>query len=151
MLDQHVDPLDEADTIVGSLAACARFAFRNRDTQRIVGSLSGGERLRTGLAATLSGPQPAWLLILDEPTNHLDVSSIEVLERALLSFDGALLVVSHDVRFLEAIGIERTVVIATDYLQPGGYSLRFASSPISAILSEGGMFAAFPFWCVPVG
>jgi ATPase subunit of ABC transporter with duplicated ATPase domains len=74
-----------------------------------VGSLSGGERLRAGLAVALSGPQPPWLLILDEPTNHLDIASIEVLERALESFDGALLVDSHDRRFLDAIGIQRTV------------------------------------------
>ena len=122
MLDQHGDLLDEGDTIIGNMrrrhpmlgeeaihAACARFAFRNREAQRIVGSLSGGERLRAGLAVALSGPQPPWLLILDEPTNHLDIASIEVLERALESFDGALLVVSHDRRFLDAIGIQRTV------------------------------------------
>ncbi|MCC2981198.1 ABC-F family ATP-binding cassette domain-containing protein [Sphingomonas sp. IC4-52] len=124
MLDQHVALLDAADTIVGNLrrlhptlddqaafAACARFAFRNRDAQRLVGSLSGGERLRAGLAAALSGPQPPWLLILDEPTNHLDVDSIDVLERALQTFDGALLVVSHDQRFLDAIRIDRTFEI----------------------------------------
>lgn len=124
MLDQHVHLLDAADTIVGNLrrlhptlddeavhAACARFAFRNRDAQRIIGSLSGGERLRAGLAAALSGPQPPWLLLLDEPTNHLDLDSIDVLERALLGFDGAILVVSHDTRFLETIGVTRTLSV----------------------------------------
>jgi ATPase subunit of ABC transporter with duplicated ATPase domains len=122
LLDQHVDLLDEQDSILGNMrrlhgtldeeaihAACARFAFRNRDAQRIVGSLSGGERLRAGLAAVLSGPRPPWLLMLDEPTNHLDIASIELLEQALRLFDGALLVVSHDRAFLDAIGIERTV------------------------------------------
>lgn len=126
MLDQHVGLLDAADTIVGNLrrlhptldeeavhAACARFAFRNRDAQRVVGTLSGGERLRAGLAAALSGPQPPWLLILDEPTNHLDIESIEVLERALQGFDGALLVVSHDARFLNAIGIQRFMAVTS--------------------------------------
>ncbi len=87
--------------------------FRNRDAQRVVGTLSGGERLRAGLAAALSGPQPPWLLILDEPTNHLDIESIEVLERALQQFDGALLVVSHDTRFLRAIGIERSMAVTS--------------------------------------
>ena len=124
MLDQHVGLLNPDDTIFGNLrrlhptlddeaahAACARFAFRNRDAQRVVGSLSGGERLRAGLAAVLSGPQPPWLLILDEPTNHLDIESIEVLECALKGFDGALLLVSHDARFLDAIGIGRTMAI----------------------------------------
>lgn len=126
MLDQHVGLLDSADTILGNLrrlhptldeeaihAACARFAFRNRDAQRVVGTLSGGERLRAGLAAALSGPQPPWLLILDEPTNHLDIESIEVLERALQRFDGALLVVSHDARFLNAIGIQRSMAVTS--------------------------------------
>ncbi|MDJ0278902.1 ATP-binding cassette domain-containing protein [Sphingomonas sp. 2R-10] len=127
MLDQHVGLLDPADTIVGNMrrlhptldaeavhAACARFAFRNRDAQRIVGSLSGGERLRAGLAAALSGRQPPWLLLLDEPTNHLDLDSIDVLERALRSFDGALLVVSHDVRFLDAIGVSQEMNVGAD-------------------------------------
>lgn len=125
MLDQHVTLLNDEDTILGNLrrlhpalddqavhATCARFAFRNRDAQRRVGSLSGGERLRAGLAAALSGPQPPWLLILDEPTNHLDMDSVEVLERALQAFDGALLVVSHDQRFLEAIRVARRFAVA---------------------------------------
>lgn len=124
MLDQHVRLLDHRDTIAGNLrrlhptledqavhAACARFAFRNRDAQRIVGELSGGERLRAGLAAALSGHRPPWLLMLDEPTNHLDAESIEVLECALQTFDGALLIVSHDGSFLNHIGIERTLAI----------------------------------------
>lgn len=123
-LDQHVGLLDDRDTILGNMrrlhptldseaihASCARFAFRNRDADRIVGSLSGGERLRAGLAAALSGPQPPWLLILDEPTNHLDIQSVEVLERALQTFDGALIVVSHDRSFLDAIGVQRSMEV----------------------------------------
>jgi ATPase subunit of ABC transporter with duplicated ATPase domains len=47
------------------------------------------------------------LLVLDEPTNHLDVEAIEALEAGLRAYDGALLVVSHDEVFLEAIGINR--------------------------------------------
>ena len=125
MLDQHVALLDRGDTILGNLrrlhseltdetayAACARFAFRNRDAQRLVGTLSGGELLRAGLAAAFSGPLPPLLLVLDEPTNHLDVPSVEVLEQALVSFDGALLVVSHDRRFLQAIGVTRSFDVA---------------------------------------
>jgi ATPase subunit of ABC transporter with duplicated ATPase domains len=120
LLDQHVGLLDADATILANLrrhhptldaeaayAACARFAFRNRDARQLVGSLSGGERLRAGLAVAFSGPRPPWLLMLDEPTNHLDIESIELLEHALRDYDGALLVVSHDRRFLDAIGIDR--------------------------------------------
>lgn len=124
MLDQHVTLLDPQLSILDNLRArhpeidaesahaqCARFAFRNRDAHRIVRTLSGGERLRAALAVTLAGATPPWLLILDEPTNHLDIESLEVLEDALRHFDGALLVVSHDAAFLEAIGIERSASV----------------------------------------
>jgi ATPase subunit of ABC transporter with duplicated ATPase domains len=67
----------------------------------------GGERLRAGLACTLAGARPPWLLILDEPTNHLDIESVELLEDALREFDGALMVVSHDPAFVDAVGIPR--------------------------------------------
>ena len=120
MLDQHVGLLDPDATILANFrrlnptlgeqhayAACARFAFRNRDAQRQVGTLSGGERLRAGLACTLAGERAPWLLILDEPTNHLDLESVELLEQALREYDGALMLVSHDRAFLAAIGVER--------------------------------------------
>jgi ATPase subunit of ABC transporter with duplicated ATPase domains len=122
MLDQHVTILDRAASILANFrrlnpglddnaarAACARFAFRNRDALQEVGTLSGGERLRAGLACTLAGEHPPWLLILDEPTNHLDLDSIDTLEAALRDYDGALLVVSHDAAFLDAIGVDRTL------------------------------------------
>ncbi len=122
LLDQHVGLLDRNATILANLraldpaltdneahAALARFAFRNQAALRLVGTLSGGERLRAGLACALSSARPPQLLLLDEPTNHLDLDSIEILEAALRGYDGALLVVSHDRAFLEAIGIEREV------------------------------------------
>jgi ATPase subunit of ABC transporter with duplicated ATPase domains len=90
-------------------AALARFLFRNAAADKPVAALSGGERLRAALACVLMGERPPQLLILDEPSNHLDLESIEAVEAALRGYDGALLVVSHDRAFLEAIGIEREV------------------------------------------
>jgi ATPase subunit of ABC transporter with duplicated ATPase domains len=59
----------------------------------------------------LGGPKPPQLLILDEPTNHLDIASLEAVEAGLRGYDGALLVVSHDEAFLDAIGITRRVAL----------------------------------------
>ncbi len=81
--------------------------FRADAALQQVSSLSGGQLLRAGLACVLGGPRPPSLLILDEPTNHLDIESIEAVEAGLFAYDGALLVVSHDETFLEAIGISR--------------------------------------------
>jgi len=124
VLDQHVGLLDAAASILDNLrrlnpdlshnearAALARFAFRNQAALQIAGTLSGGERLRAGLACVFARPQPPLLLLLDEPTNHLDLTSIEVLETALSGFDGALIAVSHDRTFLKAIAVEREITL----------------------------------------
>ncbi|MFN7128360.1 MAG: ABC-F family ATP-binding cassette domain-containing protein [Brevundimonas sp.] len=92
-------------------AALARFLFRNVAAHREVGELSGGERLRAALACVMTGAAAAQLLILDEPTNHLDLDSVAAVEDALRAYDGALVVVSHDADFLDAIGIERTIAL----------------------------------------
>lgn len=89
----------------------ARFKFRADEALRRVGSLSGGQRLRAGLACALGGVRPPSLLILDEPTNHLDLDATEALEQALAGYDGALLVVSHDARFLDALGLTRRIAL----------------------------------------
>jgi ATPase subunit of ABC transporter with duplicated ATPase domains len=120
MMDQHVALLDPTLTVIenyqrrhreatreSSHAALARFAFRNREAQRPVGTLSGGERLRAALAVVLGGASPPQLLALDEPTNHVDLESIEALEQALSQYDGALLLVSHDQSFIDRIGVSR--------------------------------------------
>lgn len=91
-------------------AALARFMFRADAALQTVGTLSGGQRLRAGLACVL-GATPPWLLCLDEPTNHLDIDSIEAVEAGLKAYDGALIVVSHDEAFLDAIGITRRVAL----------------------------------------
>jgi ATPase subunit of ABC transporter with duplicated ATPase domains len=103
--------LNPAATPNEAHAALARFLFRNRDAEKRVASLSGGERLRAALACTLAGEAPPQLLILDEPTNHLDLDSIAAVEAALRGYDGALLVASHDRDFLEAIGVEREIAL----------------------------------------
>lgn len=65
--------------------------------------LSGGERLKAALACMLWRREPAQLLLLDEPTNHLDLASSLAIEASLASFPGAMLVVSHDENFLQAL------------------------------------------------
>ena len=124
MLDQRASLLDPEISIRDNFArinpdtdenACraslARFMFRADAALQIISTLSGGQLLRAALACVLGGPQPPPLLILDEPTNHLDIDSIESIEAGLRAYDGALLVVSHDESFLEAIGITRRIEI----------------------------------------
>jgi ATPase subunit of ABC transporter with duplicated ATPase domains len=124
LLDQRAALLNDDETILENFrrlnpaatqndahAALARFLFRNTAANQVAGTLSGGERLRAALACVLSAAAPPQLLILDEPTNHLDIASIEAVETALSGYDGALLVVSHDADVLEAIGIERRIVL----------------------------------------
>lgn len=122
ILDQHVSLLDPRLSLRGNFsrltatsepqrahATLARFGFRAEDALRIVGDLSGGERLRVGLACALGSTPPPMLLILDEPTNHLDLEGIAALEAAVASFDGAILAVSHDEAFLASLAPGRIV------------------------------------------
>ncbi|HPU14308.1 MAG TPA: ABC-F family ATP-binding cassette domain-containing protein [Aeromicrobium sp.] len=86
--------------------------LRGATIARPVGSLSGGERFRVALARLLLADPPAELLVLDEPTNDLDLTSINQLVTALNAFGGALVVVSHDRRFLDRLELE--VVLELD-------------------------------------
>lgn len=123
LLDQYLSLLDPVQSLKHNFArlnpqdgenacqaALARLRFRADAASRIAGTLSGGEMLRAALACVL-GTRPPQLLVLDEPTNHLDLDTLDVLETALREFDGALLVVSHDAAFLDAIGITRRVTL----------------------------------------
>ncbi|HRI98583.1 MAG TPA: ABC transporter ATP-binding protein, partial [Nocardioides sp.] len=69
----------------------------------------GGERFRATLAALLLADPAPQLLLLDEPTNNLDLASYDALVSALASYRGALLVASHDQRFLTDVGVDRTL------------------------------------------
>lgn len=97
------------------------FLFRGDDVFKTVDSLSGGEKARLALLKLLlSGPN---FLVLDEPTNHLDIPTREILEQALLSFDGTYLIVSHDRYFLDKI-TTRTLLLEHKKLKSfmGNYS-----------------------------
>jgi len=87
----------------------AKFALGADDVDREAASLSPGERTRASLA--LFAARGVNCLILDEPTNHLDLEAIEQLETALAGYQGCLVVVSHDRRFLEQLAVTRTITL----------------------------------------
>ena len=124
VLDQHLAMLDGADTLLATMkrhnpaldrqsshASLAEFGFRGSWAGRTVDTLSGGEAVRLALACLFSGPEPPQMLILDEPTNHLDIYAIELLENALAGYDGALVCISHDAAFLNALGLRREITL----------------------------------------
>ncbi len=112
--DQHLGDVDPKLTAVDNVRRVrgdftveaarqylARFRFWGDDPLRVVSGFSGGERSRLALAKLLLEPKN--LLFLDEPTNHLDIPASEILEEALVGFEGTVLLVSHDRRFLENV------------------------------------------------
>ncbi len=119
-LSQHAEELGRQGTVLEATqratgltpnkarALLGRFLFSGEEAEKPLAGLSGGERRRLSLAVLVSSG--ANVLILDEPTNHLDVESREALEDALRSFDGSLLLVSHDRALLDAVG-SRTLAI----------------------------------------
>jgi ATP-binding cassette subfamily F protein 3 len=131
--DQHLGTLDPTRTAVeeirsikgdlnvdGARQYLARFRFYGDDPLRKAAGYSGGERSRLCLAKLLLEPRN--LLFLDEPTNHLDIFAAEILEEALIGFDGTVVLVSHDRRFLE--NVTSRVVSLRDGswdVYPGGF------------------------------
>jgi len=120
-LDQRRAVLRADRTVLGNVRAAARsaapnevraplarFLLRGPQVDRPAGALSGGERLRATLACLLLADPAPQLLLLDEPTNNLDLPAVTQLTSALSSYRGAMIVVSHDERFLRDIGVERT-------------------------------------------
>jgi ATPase subunit of ABC transporter with duplicated ATPase domains len=99
----------------------AMFQFSEADLKKRIGALSGGQRARVAMAqCLLSG---ASVLLLDEPTNHLDLASTQVMERALLHFPGAIVVVTHDRFFSDKIA-NREIVFGADAAAPGQLAVR---------------------------
>ncbi|MBY6539411.1 ABC-F family ATP-binding cassette domain-containing protein [Rhodococcus sp. BP-349] len=129
VLPQSLDVFDDDASVVENVRRAApdtsitnvrtrlaRFLFRGRRADAVVHTLSGGERVRAALAMLLLADPAPQLLILDEPTNNLDVASRTHLSTALSSYRGALIVVSHDEAFLDALGITRRVDLTSDGL-----------------------------------
>ena len=123
-LPQRLDVLDDSLSVVENVARfapaatnnmvrarLARFLFRGARADQPAGTLSGGQRFRASLAALLLSEPAPQLLMLDEPTNNLDMASVRRLTDALESYEGALIVASHDVPFLESIGITRWLLL----------------------------------------
>ncbi len=123
-LPQQMDVLDPGATILENVrraapeadeteirSQLARFLFRARRADQAVSTLSGGELLRATLATVLLAEPAPQLLVLDEPTNNLDLASTTHLVEALRWYRGALLVVSHDERFLDDLDLTRRVTL----------------------------------------
>jgi ATP-binding cassette subfamily F protein 3 len=107
LLDPNLTALETIDRIaVGDIRTKIRdllgaFLFSGEDVDKKVSVLSGGERSRLAMIKLLL--QPVNFLVLDEPTNHLDMRSKEILKKALINFDGTVLIVSHDREFLDGL------------------------------------------------
>ncbi|MCC8061879.1 MAG: ABC-F family ATP-binding cassette domain-containing protein [Rikenellaceae bacterium] len=107
LMDGEFTVFDTLDRVaVGDIRTRLRdilgaFLFRGEEIDKKVKVLSGGERSRLAMARLML--EPYNLLILDEPTNHMDMRSKDILKRALMAYDGTVLVISHDREFLDGL------------------------------------------------
>ncbi|WP_411083337.1 ATP-binding cassette domain-containing protein [Streptomyces sp. cmx-18-6] len=124
-LPQRLDMLDDALSVAANVARTApgttdnqirsqlaRFLFKGARAEQPAGTLSGGERFRAALAATMLAAPAPQLLMLDEPTNNLDMAGVRQLTSALESYEGALLIAGHDLAFLDSVGITRWILLS---------------------------------------
>jgi ATPase subunit of ABC transporter with duplicated ATPase domains len=136
-LPQRLDVLDDGLTVAENVARfapgatdnrvrarLARFLFRGARADRRAATLSGGERFRAALAALMLAEPAPQLLMLDEPTNNLDMASVRQLTTALESYEGALIVASHDLPFLTSIGITRWLLMDGELRETSWESVR---------------------------
>jgi len=123
-LPQRLDLLDDGLSVMENVSRMApgvtdqhirsqlaRFLFKGKRAEQPAGTLSGGERFRAALAATMLAAPAPQLLLLDEPTNNLDMASVRQLSGALDSYEGALVIASHNLSFLESVGITRWLLL----------------------------------------
>lgn len=128
ILDQNYQLVDRNKTILENMQSVitdtslteirkylARFLFTDNSTvNKLTGLLSGGEIARLAIAMIVA--MPIDILILDEPTNNLDISAIDEIEKSLAEFEGAILIISHDLSFLREVGVDKSYVIADNRL-----------------------------------
>lgn len=122
-IDQPLSRLDPTRSVFDNVSAysgrsdselrtgLSHFLFAGDAVFQRVGELSGGERLRAALAQGFLAQQRPELVVLDEPTNNLDLRNIEFLENVMRHFHGAVIVVSHDERFLERCQLDDELVV----------------------------------------
>lgn len=156
--DQEHSTLDPTHTIIEEIQnafpelkngeirnVLAAFLFTNEDVFKTIGSLSGGEKGRVALAKIMLSK--ANFLILDEPTNHLDILSKEILESAILNYEGTVLYVSHDRYFINQTAskiIEMSRMGTQEYLGDYDYYIEkkkelnatISNTPTASVSSE---------------